>query len=197
MTDERNPENISQVWQRDDADAVRLSVEELRARIDRVGRRSARRTIGGVIAAAIGLTGFWYVWSVAAPTSMLTRAGVVLSCLGTGFLVFQLLRHADVGGALRTRMVELGAAPSVHFHRWQLERQRDFHSGWRLWLRLLLLTPGPLLFFLGFAGEHPEVARTVRLEMVSVVVLALLAIPINLRLARRYRHELEDLNRLL
>jgi hypothetical protein len=39
----------------------------------------------------------------------------------------------------------------------------------------------------GFAQAHPEVIRMIRFEVVSFVVFALSAIPLNLWMARRYQ----------
>jgi hypothetical protein len=84
----------------------------------------------------------------------------------------------------------------VEYLRNELARQRDFHRGSRFWSRMLLLVPGSLVFFAGFAQAHPEVVRTIRFEAISVVVLAIAAIPLNLWMARRYQKQIDALTRL-
>ena len=61
---------------------------------------------------------------------------------------------------------------------------------------MLLLFPGGLIFFAGFARAHPEVIRTIRFETITVIVFALAAIPLNRWMARRYQKQIDALARL-
>lgn len=196
MSHGENSEDIRAAWQAETEEVTRISSSDLRARMDRVARKASRRTVGGLIVCAAVVSSFAYVWRVAPWHTGLARAGIVLTCLGLGTLALQLIRHSDANRDLRRRMCELGGRSSLEFHRWQIARQRDFHRGWQLYSRLLILTPGGLLFFAGFAFEHPEVARTIHLEAAVFVLLALAAVPVNLRLARRYQDQLDELDRL-
>ena len=97
--------------------------------------------------------------------------------------------------AILGQQISVAGATTLAFHREELARQRDFHRGWRLWTRLLLLVPGPQLFFLGFSREHPEVATTILFVAIAALVLAIAAVPVNLQLARGYQRQLEELDR--
>jgi hypothetical protein len=83
----------------------------------------------------------------------------------------------------------------IRFYRRELERQRDFHRGTWLWSRLLIFLPGPLLFCMGFARVHPDAATYIWLEFAAIVVLAGIAVPLNLRLARKYQSRIDSLDR--
>ena len=188
--------DIRSAWQADDNGAVRVSAVDLRSRIDGVSRKASRRTIGGLVVCALVLVSWGYVWWLAPVASGLARGGILIVCVGLAVIAFDLLTHRDVGETAWRAMAQRGDSPSIVFHRWQLERQRDFHRGWRLWNRLLLLTIGGAMFFVGFAGEHPEVARTLHLLLVAHVLLAAAAIPVNARLARQYQAQLDELDNL-
>ena len=196
MTNDNGTNDVRMAWQADDAGNIRLSAQDLRARIERVSRRTSHRTIGGLIVCALVMLSWLYVWSVAPLTSGLARAGMTIIVGAIAVLGFQLIVHRDVAEDTWRAMAERGGAPSLAFHRWQLERQREFHRGWRVWSRMLLFVPGGVLFFIGFAGEHPEVATTIHLEFAAFLMLAAAAFPVNERLARRYERQLDELNRL-
>jgi hypothetical protein len=67
-----------------------------------------------------------------------------------------------------------------------LERRREFHRGWWFWSRLLIYAPGPLIYFAGDA-LLPEAA--------VFLLLIAIAIPLNLRVARRYQDRIDELDR--
>lgn len=195
MNNDAEPNDVRAAWQAEVGSTIGLSKSDMRARIDRVARKTSRRTTGGLIVCALVLASLASMWWLV-PKSELARAGILLIGVGIGTLAVQLMTHNDVDQELRRRMSEMGGMPSLEFHRWQLARQRDFHRGWRLWSRLLVLTPGPMLFFVGFAREHPEVARTIHLEHLAFLLLLAIAVPVNLRLARRHQDQLNELDHL-
>ena len=194
MNDDTAANDVRSAWQADACSAVTPSASELRARIGGVSRKTSRRTVGGLVVCVAVLASWGYVWWVAPVASVLARAGILLTCLGIGVLALQLLVHRDIDESEWRARSERGATPSLAFHRWQLERQRDFHRGWRFWTRLLALTPGPILFFIGFAGEHPNVSRTIVLDFALFALLVAAAVPVNLRLARRYQNQLDEID---
>lgn len=196
MSGDENSEDIRAAWQAETQGMTRISSSDLRARMNRITRKTSRRTVGGLIVCAAALLSLAYVWRVAPWHTGLGRAGIVLVCLGLGTLALQLVTHGDASRDLRRRMCELGGRSSLEFHRWEVARQRDFHRGWPLYSRLLMLTVGGLLFLAGFALEHPEVARTIYLVAAASVLLALAAVPVNRRLARRYQDQLDELDHL-
>ena len=196
MTENTNLSDIRSAWQAEETDVVELTAEELRSRIDRVSRRASRRAIQGVIAGAFVLLSFGYTWRLTASTEAFVRASLLVTYVGMAVFGWQVLSHRNRQKQDGSGMSGRGGAPTLEFHRYQLERQRDFHRGPRLWNRLLALASGPLLFCAGVAHAHPEIARAYYLNAAAIVVLCALAIPLNLRFARRYQDQLDSLTRL-
>jgi hypothetical protein len=82
------------------------------------------------------------------------------------------------------------------FYRTELERQRDFHRGPSFWSRLVIGVPGYLLFFIGFAMAQPELARGLAAIAGTFIVLSILAVPLNLRLSRKYQRQIDEVDTL-
>lgn len=195
MTADTRPIDPRDIWQADGTGAGRLSPGELRARIDRLARTTRRRNYGALVVCAIVLA--ICVWLFLWIGEPLARIGALLIVVGIGTIVFQVRANQGSEQAAVRRASQMGETASVEFYRADLERQRDFHSGRRLWTRLLLFAPGPLIFFAGFARAHPEVAGTIRLEAIAAVALLIAAVPLNLWLAHGYQRQLDQLNLLL
>ncbi len=194
MTTDAGQTDPRDIWQAHPADAFRISAGELQARVERLRRRTRRRNSIGLVVSGIVLAGcVWWLVQIADP---LARVGAMLTMVGVGVMAFQL--RASQGGerAAARRTALMGGTASADFYRGELERQRDFHRGRRFWTRLLLFAPGPVVFFAGFARAHPEVAGTIRLEALAFLLLVIAAVPLNLRLARGYQRQLDELDRL-
>jgi hypothetical protein len=146
-----------------------------------------RRTIDGYLVCA-SLIAFFVAWMFVG-MNVLQTVGAVLTIIGLGYLAWQLRAN-------RFRRPGDEAQNTVEHLRTELARQRDFHWGARFWLRMLPLLVGGLVFFAGFAKAHPEVIRIIRFEAISLVVLAIAAIPLNLWMARRYQKQIDALSRL-
>jgi len=98
---------------------------------------------------------------------------------------------------LLTATPEAGGTSCIQYYRAELERKRDFHRGTWFWSRLLIFLPGPLLFCVGFAQAHPEIATFIWLEFAALLILAVIAVPLNLRLARKFQRRIDALNAVL
>ena len=147
-----------------------------------------RRNRGGYLVCALLIVAF-SAWAYV-EHDMLMRAGAAAIIVAVAFLAYQLQRNRfEAGDASQVGL------PAVEHLRHELQRQVDFHRGKRLWSRMLLLAPAGLLFFIAFAHAHPEVIVTIRLEIVSFILITLAAIPLNLRLAKRYQRQIEELDR--
>jgi hypothetical protein len=189
-----HPGNAKELWQGDSGTPVQMSAVAIKARVDRLARRTRLRNGGGLVVCGIVLIGcLWWVMSIDNP---LARTGAVLTAVGICNMAFQLRSNQGGERAAVRRAAAMGSTPSALFHRGELERQRDFHRGRLLWIRLVLMVPGPLLFFAGFAQAHPEVAGTIRLEALAFALMWLAAVPLNLRLAGGYQRQLDELARL-
>jgi hypothetical protein len=119
----------------------------------------------------------------------LQLAGAVLTIIGVSYLGWQIRAN-------RFRALSIDATDTLEYLRREFARQRDFHWGSRFWWRMLLFVPGPLIFSAGFAQAHPEVVTFIRIETATFVLLAIAAIPLNVRIARRYQKQIDALTRL-
>ena len=75
-------------------------------------------------------------------------------------------------------------------------RERDFHRGRSFWLRLVVMLPGFKLLCLGGMAAYPTTAHRQTIQLALFFFFALLAIPNNLRFAKRYAHQLQELEHL-
>jgi hypothetical protein len=93
--------------------------------------------------------------------------------------------------------LESGSSAYTDSYRVELERQRDFHRGIWLWSRLVIMFPSYMLFYLGFAMAHPEVGRGFAAVIAAcLIVLGIAAVPLNLRLSRKYQRQMDELDLL-
>ena len=180
-------------WQADPAEPFRMPVEALRTRVDKLARTTRVRNYGGYATSAVVLAGaLWWVTRIGDPFA---TAGALLTMAGALTIAAQLRatrsRRPTGGGP-----AALGRTASFDFHRAELERQRDFHRGSRLWMRLGLFAPGPLLFFAGFARAHPHLAGTIAWEALAFVLMLAAAVPLNARIARGYQRQIAELDTL-
>lgn len=193
MANDSRPDDVVTLWQAQGTDGFRMSAEDIHKRIETVNRKVRRRTNDGYLVCAI-LIVFLAGWMFAGMSS-LQRLGDILSIIGVCYLAWQIrqnrFRGAPAGDA--------GNSASLDHLRTELARQRDFHRGATFWWRILFFVPGPLVFFAGFMQAqqvHLEVVRIIRFEIITFIVLAIAAIPLNLWMARRYQRQIDELSRL-
>ncbi|HWS71446.1 MAG TPA: hypothetical protein VN605_05000, partial [Thermoanaerobaculia bacterium] len=116
--------------------------------------------------------------------------GAVLTILALAFVASE-VRRAHAADA---SLVEDGGSPSIAAYRAMLQRQWKFHSV-RVWLRVLVLAPGGLLFFAGFAAARPDLAIIAYVQLATLAVALIAMVPLNRRMAARIRLELDELPR--
>lgn len=187
MPEDFSPENLRNLWQDIPANQVQISPEELRKRLKKTRAKVHWRTIIGLLVALI-IIAYFGVFLFAFP-NLVQRIGSVLTIAGASYMVYQLLRQRPA-----TLPSDFGKFTGIEFYRTELERQRDFHRGAWFWSRLLICLPGPLVFYFGFAQADPAVAPIMEVESAVVLALAVLAVPLNLRLARKYQRQIDALN---
>lgn len=162
----------------------------------RVSAAASRRTLGGLIAILVAAGSCLYVWFDAPVASALARGGLVATFAALGLMAWQLVAHLGVRERHSRAESEGGGVPSIVFHRRQIERLRDYHRGWTLWSRLIAFPPGPIVFFLAFAAERPDLARSMYGQCAMFVLLMAAAVPVNRRIACRYQIQLDELDNL-
>jgi hypothetical protein len=147
-----------------------------------------RRTLAGYVVTLSQCAAFGsFIFMV--PTSML-RIASALTVAAMLYMAYQLYARR-----VAQLPLEAGSAICV-FYRAELQRQRDFHRGLWFWSRLLGFLPGPILFCVGEAIAQPELARTYAAILGGFVVLCIWSVPLNLRLARQYQRQLDELDAL-
>ena len=99
-------------------------------------------------------------------------------------------------GRSGTPPLESDSSAGMDFYRKELVRQRDFHRGAWLWSRVVVMIPGYMLLCFGFGMAHPAIARIMHFDMVAFLVLCVLAFPLNLKLARKYQGQIDELDEL-
>lgn len=186
MADDDKP--VIDLWQQQSSEGFRLTSEQIQMNLHNLESRVRARTRGGYLVCAFLIVTFW-TWMYF-EHDMLMRVGAAANIVALAFLALQVHRNRfGTGDAPQMTL------PSLEHLRSELQRQLDFHRGKRLWSRLLLLAPAGFLFFVAFARAHPEVIRIIRFEIVSFVLLTLAAIPLNLRMAKKYQRQIEELDR--
>jgi hypothetical protein len=186
-----NDNDLRNLWQGQPAEERAMSTEELRRRIEAIHQTSRSRDRSILLIFILGLIGF--TWWLTLVDGILPKAGAVLTIVAVGYFVHQ-VRSNLMAEELATRWAaERGGVSSVEFHRAQLERQRDFHSGWQFWSRFVVILPGPLMFITGLTLENPHILPIVVLEVVAFLGLGVVAIVINRRAARIYAQRIAAL----
>lgn len=87
----------------------------------------------------------------------------------------------------------LGGGAGVY--RLELERQRAYHSGALMWSRILMVG-SYLLFFCSVAMAHAPAARGMAAAVIALLIPFVLAVPLNLRMVRRYQRRIDELDAL-
>jgi hypothetical protein len=188
MTPERPNEDLRAVWQTETSGTARLNHVEIRRIVDEMERKMRRSRID-FIAAVVSVSVAIIVIAVLFPEPLLTL-GTVVMLAGFAVLireVFQQWRRAPV--------VENGGATSVEYHRALLQHRLEFHR--KLWLRVLCLTPGGVLFFLGFAAARPDLAAWIYAQLATFLVVVMAIVPVNRKAAVKLEHQIADLENLL
>ena len=182
------PDDLGALWRTQTPETARPNLEEMRRVLEQMERKMRRSTIDVVVAMA--LTSAAIVSIAVLFRHPLLTVGAIAALAGGAFLVFEVLQHRR--GA---PVAENGAAASIEYHRALLQHRLEFHRK-RLWLRVLTLAPGGVLFFLGFAAARPDLAALIYVELATFVVVIMLIVPVNRRAAAKLEHQIADLTSL-
>ena len=122
--------------------------------------------------------------------NLLLILGAIATVGGFLFVSWELFQHWR-----RAPVAESGAAASLDFQRALLQHQLELHRK-RLWLRVVSLAPGGLLFFTGLAMARPDLAPIVYLELATFIVGVALIVPANRRAAGKLERQIAALQEL-
>jgi len=184
------PDDLKNLWKELSTNPLQRSPDQLRNEMETLRKRLSRRFVLGVGALLIMMTS-WPVFFFLVPTNLLQRIGAALTVLGVGYLLVQVKMRA-----VRTMRSQtgLGETDCTEFYRGELERQRDFHRGQWFWSRLMIFLPGPIIWFWGLAQAYPEFAIFIGLAFASLLILVVIAVPLNLKAARNYQRRIDALD---
>jgi hypothetical protein len=190
MTDKPDLIDVKAVWQSQSTEDTTMSLDEIRGKIGQLEKKLRKRDLKAVIGALIVMAGF--TRNLFIHTTLIEEIGSVLTLIGAAYIAYQLflIRKKRVS----PRVSETGPSASANFYRGELERQRDFHRGLWFWSRVVIFLPGPLVFLLGRAVAHPELIHQIRMTATLFLLVVAVAVPLNLRLARKYQHDIDDLD---
>lgn len=134
MSNEPNPNDIRNVWQKQEVDRVTIAIDDLRRRALRFERRVHWRNVREYVAGAVvcvffaAMLAHAHGWQITAPALLIA---------GVAYILFQLHQR----GSARSLPAQAGIMATLEFHRRELERQRDaLKSVWRWYL--LPIAPG-------------------------------------------------------
>jgi hypothetical protein len=120
----------------------------------------------------------------------MARIGSILTVASTLFFEYQLYHWRGRVSPQR----DANTSDLHSFFRAELERQLDFHTGICFWSRLASMIPGYVLFCVGFAIAYPAAEKIMSIVLICFFALALLAIPANLKRARTYQRQINELD---
>lgn len=182
--------DVLDLWQSQRGEGFQMTPEDIRQRTERMEKKLQLRTRGGYVVCA-SLIVFLSWWAIVS-NNLVQRLGAVLTIGALAYMARQIQQNA----MKKPPASAMGDTQSIDYLRTELARQRDFHRGRTFWSRLLLFIPSGLLFFHGFAMEHPEVAQMIRYETIAFLILGIAAIPLNLWMARKYQRQIDELDRM-
>ena len=161
-----NP-NVTEIWQGQPVEGIKMSVDEVRKRSakfeSKIKWRNVREYAGGAIAAG------FFVSFIVNSHDLFFQLACGLTIAGLAYMAYQLHRRTSP----RSMPSDLGAVSSLQFHRAELERQMDFLKHiWRWYLGPLV--PGLVAFSLAtMTGDHHRLLRFVLVNSLFVLCLVL------------------------
>jgi hypothetical protein len=192
MATDRTLYEASTLWRSDAPEVFRMSLDDLQQKTERMDK-GLRRAVLFMYAVCLTEMVAFLGFLISFPDPF-QRIGAFFTLIGFTYLIYQLRQHH-----LRVRglVVVMQTAPSVVFYRALLEQRRDFHRGPWFWPRLIALMPGPVMFMYAGAQRQPGGAPWAYGTLAAFVVLGLIAIPLNLRVAAgNFQRQIDELDRL-
>jgi hypothetical protein len=176
-----------------------MTMEEIAAKLH--AERQAMRRELSMAATVVAFCVIWFAFIVGAESDPVRRAGVLLILGGLVFQGGQMLAHVRRVRSLRDDPARTTADSLTSMRMYLVVRYR-FHTGRWLWSRGVALLPGVPLVAYGFARD-PDTADMliagVPVQWVPVAWIGLLACAalfVQLPVARRYKRQLDELDRL-
>jgi Flp pilus assembly protein TadB len=170
-----------ELWQSQSAESTRLTARTLEE-MEKKMRRAIYDFYAAVICIAIVVVGIAALF----PSITLTIGAVLILC-GFGFLTYEVISSL--------RGMPSPAEVSIDYQRALMLNRIEFHRK-HLWLRVVALTPGGILFFLGLAAALPKLAPFIYLQLATFLVAIALMVPMHKREAARLQRHMDELDRM-
>lgn len=182
---------VMELWQNQETEGVRMSVEQVRLEAGRFQRKIQSRNLREYVAALMVVVFFGFEFSRA--KHLLLRVGFGLLMAGTAYVMWHLLSKGSPGEADESA----GLSGWIEFRRRELVRQRDLlRSIWRWYLGPLV--PGMVVVIAGVLS-HAGRSHGGHLGLVAADVLFIAAVffavgKLNARGAEKLQRQIEELD---
>ncbi len=188
---------LVETWGSQPASGFRLSPAVIVEKLS-VDEKKVRRDFL-LAGAMVALLIVWFGFTFASESDVVRRAGLAVIIGGLLYEVVQLMRHQRRVRAIRHN-VNRTTADSLTAARTYLQARFEFLTGAWLWGRGVALLPGVPIVAFGFARDASKADVSVAglpMAWVPAAWLALLIVATvsQVRIARRYRQQLDDLHR--
>lgn len=185
--------HMRELWQGQQAEGVRMSVDQIRASAGTFQRRIGSRNMREYVAAAA--VAIFFGFQLQRTGDLLTRIGFALIVAGMLYMAWQL--HSKGSG--RPLPEDAGLASCAEFQRRELKRQRELVSGvWRWYLGPMI--PGLVVLIAAFSRTNSRhlTHRGLIVVLYSILVAAVFVFvaKLNGRAARKLQRRIDELDEL-
>jgi hypothetical protein len=186
MGDRNEPDGVLKAWQAQATTPFRMTADDVRRRMEAMDSKRRRAVIDLYL--TFGLISLVLIALAAMSPGLLMKLGAAMSMLGFGYLLLQVRRQY---GPLTAEPPDT----SVRAYQAELQRRLEFtRKG--LWARLLSITPGPLVFSLGFAAAYPKAAPIIYVQLATFILVVIAVVPMTRAKARKLQRELDEVVQL-
>jgi hypothetical protein len=162
---------------------------EIPGRLEHLQECTRRWQRAGYLVCFVVIGGFAYYFAIF--PNIVERIGCALTILGSGFMAGQLCWNYVRRRAARS---DSGSSAVIDQYRAVLQHRRDFHRGTWFWSRMIIFLPGPMLCMYGLRRADPGPGSL--FVIIVFLVFAIMAIPLNLGLSRKFHREIERVDNL-
>jgi len=195
MMNSESPQDrrMRELWQGQQAEGVRMSIDQIRASATKFQRRIGSRNMREYVAAAA--VAIFFGFELLRTGDPLTRIGFALIIAGVLYMVWQL--HSK--GSARPLPEDAGLASCTEFQRRELERQRELVSSvWRWYLGPMI--PGLAVLIAAFSrtnsGRLTHPGLIIALYSILVAAVFVFVAKLNGRAARELQRRIDELDEL-
>jgi hypothetical protein len=183
--------SVMELWQNQETEGVRMSVEQVRMEAGRFGRKISARNLREYVAALAVMVFFGYEFSRTG--DVLVRLGFGLLMAGTAYVVWHMLSKGSPGAADEIA----GLSGWIQFQRRELVRQRDLLRSVWLWY-LGPLVPGLVVVVVAFGrlirtrAGHPGLLVAADVLIFAAVFLGIGRL--NAKAAQKLQRQIDELD---